>query len=380
VTNELPAQKKNVGSVAVLAKIQKNEQLGANMRRRFAFTLVELLVVIAIIGVLVALLLPAVQSAREAARRSECQNHLKQLGIAMHNYYAAHNQFPPNSYWSIGTGTNCGDQVETKKTDRKGSCLAKLLPYLEEAALFSHLNFNGDVQGAFEPVDPANPPDPPEPGHDAMVDTLRSMPIPVFRCPSDASPILSDDPKQVNGKNVGAHTTTNYITSQGAQKTFSLNGSCNTPVGNYFNDGDDLTICVIRARDTSGIFARSQWAANISQIPDGTSHTIAIGEVLPDCNYELIRFGWWDSQSFYGNTSVPINYDSCRATVPPYPAPQNCSTFFKWNTSAGFKSKHPGGAQFVFADSSVHFISEDIDYVNYQRLGSRRDGEAVDPF
>jgi prepilin-type processing-associated H-X9-DG protein len=66
--------------------------------------------------------------------------------------------------------------------------------------------------------------------------------------------------------------------------------------------------------------------------------------------------------------------------VPPWPTPQTCNTFFNWNTSAGFKSKHPGGAQFVFADASVHFISDSIDYHNYQRLGSRRDGEAVDPF
>lgn len=343
-------------------------------RGQNGFTLVELLVVIAIIGILVALLLPAVQAARESARRSECQNHLKQLGIATQNYYSTHNQFPPNSYWSVGTSTNCGDPVETKKSDRKGSCLAKLLPFLEESSLFGRLDFNGDVQGAFEPADPADA------SHDAMVDTLRSTSIKVFRCPSDVSPLLSADPKQVNGKNVAAHATTNYITSQGAQKTFTYNGSCNSPAGNYFNDGDDLTICVIRARDTSGIFARSQWAANISQIPDGTSHTIALGEVLPDCNYELVRFGWWDSQSFYGNTSVPINYDSCRATVPPYPYPQSCATFFNWNTSAGFKSKHPNGAQFVFADASVHFLSEDIDYVNYQRLGSRRDGEALGPY
>jgi prepilin-type N-terminal cleavage/methylation domain-containing protein len=346
----------------------------AGSKCRLGFTLVELLVVIAIIGVLVALLLPAVQAAREAARRSQCQNNLKQLGIAMQNYYAVHKQFPPNSYWSVGTSTNCGDSVTTLKTDRKGSALAKLLPYLEEASLFANLDFTGDVHGAFEPASPANA------AHDAMVDVLRSTVIRAFRCPSDPFPLTSPDPKQINGKPVAPHATTNYITSQGAQKTFSYNGCCPSPQGNHFSDGDDLTICVILARDTSGIFARSQWAASIQQIPDGTSHTIAIGEVLPDCNYELIRFGWWDSQSFYGNTSVPINYDSCKATVPPWPTPQTCATFFNWNTSAGFKSKHPGGAQFVLADASVHFISESIDYNNYQRLGSRRDGEAVEPF
>ena len=133
-------------------------------------------------------------------------------------------------------------------------------------------------------------------------------------------------------------------------------------------------------KKTSGLFARVNWAASIREITDGTSKTIAMGEVLPDCNYELIRFGWWDSQIWYVGTSVPINYDSCHATDPPYPKKQDCSTFFNWNTSAGFKSRHPGGANFVMADGSVPFINDNIDYHNFQRLGDRRDGEAVDPY
>ena len=125
---------------------------------------------------------------------------------------------------------------------------------------------------------------------------------------------------------------------------------------------------------------RINWAASIKEITDGTSKTIAMGEVLPDCNYELIRFGWWDSQTWYVGTATPINYDSCRATDPPFPKKQDCGTFFNWNTSAGFKSKHPGGANFAMADGSVHFLSQDIDYRNYQRLGDRRDDEVVEPF
>lgn len=335
------------------------------MKRQRAFTLVELLVVIAIIGILVALLLPAVQAARESARRSQCQNNLKQLGIAMQGYHGVYKQFPPNSYWSIGAYTNCGDPLETKKEDRKGSMLAKLMPYLEEVILFDRLSFDGDVHGQFE--DPAN-------------SDIRSAVVKVFRCPSDTYQLLSDEPKKINGKDVAPHPVTNYAPSIGAQKTFSYAGSCPEPVGNEFDNGNDLTICVILARDTSGLFARSQWAASLQQIPDGSSHTIAMGEVLPDCNFELIRFGWWDSQIFYVGTAPYINYDSCKPTVPAWPTPQTCKTFFNWNTSSGFKSKHPGGAQFVLADASVHFISENIDYRNYQRLGDRRDNEAVEPF
>ena len=156
---------------------------------------------------------------------------------------------------------------------------------------------------------------------------------------------------------------------------------CVEPPGNEFGTGDDLHAFTHLGEATSGLFSRIVFAASIRQILDGTSKTIAMGEVLPDCNYELIRFGWWDSQIFYVGTAPPINYDSCTPLTPAWPNPNtNCSTFFNWNTSSGFKSKHPGGAQFVFADGAVHFITENIDYRNYQRLGDRRDGEVVEPF
>ena len=332
------------------------------MARKFGFTLVELLVVIAIIGVLVALLLPAVQSAREASRKSSCQNKVKQWGLALQNYHGVHNRFPSNSYWYAPASFTDeeGNTVVVKKTDRKGSMQVKLMPFLEEVALFDRLNFDGDIIGQFE--DPNNA-------------DLRAADVGVLRCPSDAYPPTSSDPPDF-----GPHAVANYGPSIGAQKTFSLNGWCTSPQGNEFGTGDvDAPFTTLKNK-TSGLFARVNWAASITQITDGTSKTIAMGEVLPDCNYELIRFGWWDSQIWYVGTSVPINYDSCHATDPPYPKKQDCTTFFNWNTSAGFKSRHPGGANFVMADGSVHFINDDIDYHNYQRLGDRRDGEAADPF
>jgi prepilin-type N-terminal cleavage/methylation domain-containing protein/prepilin-type processing-associated H-X9-DG protein len=346
------------------------ESLLASSKKR-AFTLVELLVVIAIIGVLVALLLPAIQAARESARRSECQNNLKQLGLGLQSYHGVYHRFPSNSYWDPGTYTNCGEPLETLETDMKGSYLVKILPYLEEVSLFDTLDFAGNVHAQFE--DTASPDAP-------LARNRRETPMPIFRCPSDTFPILSNDRTLDRGLANKPVTTTNYMSSVGAQKTFSqIADDCGYP-GNLFGNGDDLTPCVILADDTSGVFARSEWAAAIEQIPDGTSHTIALGEVLPDCNFELIRFGWWHSQAFYGHTSVPINYDSCGQTRPGWPAPQTCNTFFNYNTNAGFKSRHPGGAQFAFADGSVHFISENIDFRNYNRLGDRRDGESVEPF
>ena len=331
---------------------------GCRCERR-AFTLVELLVVIAIIGVLVALLLPAVQAAREAARRSQCQNNLKQFGIALQDYHGVHKVFPSNSPWALGpTGF---DERIIKPKDRKGSMLVKLMPHLEQVSLFSQINFNGDVIEQF----------------DVKLIPLRSAPLAFLRCPSDDFPALSEDPTDKP-----PHAVTNYGPSVGAQKTFSFGNSCPDPDGNTFNTGNDLDPHAFThlLHATSGIFSRMDFAASIEQIPDGTANTIAMGEVLPHCNYELIRFGWWDSQIWYVGTAPRINHDSCTPTTPPWPTKQTCATFFNWNTSSGFKSRHPGGAQFVFADGSTHFISENIDYRNYQRLGDRDDGEPIESF
>jgi prepilin-type N-terminal cleavage/methylation domain-containing protein/prepilin-type processing-associated H-X9-DG protein len=340
------------------------------MARKSAFTLVELLVVIAIIGILVALLLPAVQAAREASRRSSCQNNLKQLGIALQSYHGVHGQFPSNSHWWSGTFTiECNATVTTVTIlpqEKQGSMLLKLMPYIEEADIYDRIDFD-DEQGVIHQFDQAE---------------FRSAYLGVLRCPSDTFPPLSDIPEFNDfGQPMAPHATTNYASSIGSQKTFNET-TCPEPKGDEFNTGDDVSdasVCVHTAKKTSGIFARLNWAASIPEITDGTSKTIAMGEVLPDCNLEFIRFGWWDSQAFYVATGPPINFDSCRQ-VPWGQGPQDCGTYANWNTSAGFKSRHPGGAQFVMADGSVHFISENIDYHNYQRLGDRRDGEAVEPY
>ena len=323
------------------------------MAQKRGFTLVELLVVIAIIGILVALLLPAVQAAREAARRSTCQNNMRQFGVAMHNYYQSFKQYPPNSPWWIA-------RPRPLPKDRKGSMLVKLMPYLEETTLYDRIDFKGDVIKQFE---------------DNLV--LRQVVVQVLRCPSDDFPALSSENTVYDPE---GHAVTNYAPTVGAQKTFSFQDSCPEPAGNLFGTEQDFHADTHEQYLTSGMFSRSGWAANIQQIPDGTSKTIAMGEILPTCNYEFIRFGWWESWPMYVGTAPPINYDSCRHTDPPFPAPQDCGTFFNYNTSSGFKSRHPGGANFTLADGSVQFISENIDYRNYQRLGDRRDNEAVEPY
>ncbi len=337
---------------------------------RPAFTLVELLVVIAIIGVLVALLLPAVQAAREAARRTQCQNNCRQFGIALQNYHDVHKRFPANTDWVTGATLPSGVTVTNK--DLQGNMILKLMPYIEQQNLFGRLDFkfednedNIDVQFLTRPE-------------------LAGTPIPLLRCPSDGFPqLITMKNKDGNAVDVAI---TNYCPSIGAQETFSFNNSCREPRGDEFGNGSWITNPSWISYDadgpevTSGIFARERWAASMQEVPDGLSNTIAMGEVLPDCNYELQSQGWWSPKITYVGTAPEINYDSCTPTNPPYPAKQTCATFFNWNTSAGFKSRHPGGANFVLADASVHFITEDIEYINYQRLGDRADGQNVEPF
>jgi prepilin-type N-terminal cleavage/methylation domain-containing protein len=317
---------------------------------RRGFTLVELLVVIAIIGVLVALLLPAVQAARESARRSSCQNNLRQLGVALQNYHDAHGQFPPNSPWDANL-------PDVEPEDRKGSCLVKLTPHLEAQSFYGRLDFGGDIIAQIE--SPA-------------LKNLQRLQIAVFACPSDS---YRDD---------GQRGLTNYGPSIGAQKTINIPPACIVPdyAGNRFGTGPAIHANTDDLNDTSGIFSRQKYAAKIAQIIDGTSFTIAIGEVLPECFFEIPVRGWYNSQSWYVATSIPMNYNTCRQTPPGNDGTPtiNCNSWNNWGLSAGFKSRHIGGAFFVFADASVHFLTENIDLVNYDRLGCRRDEQVVEGF
>lgn len=277
---------------------------------------------------------------------------MRQLGLALLHYHDANGALPANSPWKL----NDVPPDIVRPEDRKGSMLIKLMPHVEQQDYFSMVDFDGDVFQQFE--------DKPE---------LRRMQINLFYCPSDANYREGDDGRGL----------TNYGPSVGAQATFCLRPACIAPYpGNIFGTGPEVHANTDSWEDTSGLFSRRKFAARISQIEDGTSNTIALGEVLPDCNFEFWYRGWYDSQSWYVATSIPINYNTCRdqppgnAGVPTI----DCNSWNNWGTAAGFKSRHAGGAFFVFADASVHFLSESIEYRNYQRLGCRRDGETVESF
>jgi prepilin-type N-terminal cleavage/methylation domain-containing protein len=311
-----------------------------------AFTLVELLVVIAIIGVLVALLLPAVQAAREAARRTQCQTNLKELGLALNNYIDVHKQYP--------IGVQGGTVSITEDGFGWGF---SLLPYVEQQALYNWLSKPSNfLPTAFAAAKK------PFPGIFATsYGALGSKIIPrgetvlsVYRCPSSELPAHSENgPAHQNG-----YSTSDYkaCTGQGDR-------------GMFFKVADGL--------NNAGLTrVRPQ------EVTDGLSNTIALGESSYYTNTGTQNTDWplWlggsgsDEQALFKTQSpnvigcgvVPRTLDGFK--LPPGPGPVNDDCAFSW---------HEGGAFFVFADGSVHFISDSIDMDNFERFGTKDDGEVI---
>jgi prepilin-type N-terminal cleavage/methylation domain-containing protein/prepilin-type processing-associated H-X9-DG protein len=328
---------------------------------RRGFTLIELLVVIAIIAILIALLLPAVQQAREAARRSSCKNNLKQLGLAIHNYHDVNNAFPPNMIeWLVADPVGGGID--------HGSHLVQLLPYIEQKPLYDGINFvTGHVR-------------------DQVVGGTRvgAAKIPVLICPTESK--VSEDQNRFWTSYAGNTGSTWQQSPVGCNLASIVGG------GDTNGDGEDWFgnggTAVGRVRTDSpvpssncGVFSRSWWSCRIRDIKDGTSNTIAMGEVRGWCSDHLNVQDWANSNALWFATTAPINFPTCPGeNGVPRAGGTGCNATNSWNTSMGFKSQHPGGAQFVLADGSVRFISENINHVTYQRLGDRHDGQPVGEF
>jgi len=319
--------------------------------RRPGFTLVELLVVIAIIGVLIALLLPAVQAAREAARRTQCANNLKQLGLGIHNYHDTWKRIPSaGQNWAAPA---IGWHV-------------RILPFCEQLALYEQVNFKLP-DAAQSPIqinsDTANP----------IYQPARTRQVPYELCPDDV-PALNYDWAQ-----------SSYGGCLGAQRTPSADGNCNdflTADVHYdsshgFADHGNTTT----PSHISGVFGRLLWEmGSFGTLRDGTANTFFVGEIVGECVDH--DGGWWHynaKPNAHASTAVPLNtFTTCansqqEATRRRWFHPA-CIAKNNWNFSWGFRSYHPAGANFLMGDGSVQFINTEIAYPIYFAYGGKNDG------
>ena len=313
--------------------------------RRSAFTLIELLVVIAIIAVLIALLLPAVQAAREAARRMQCTNNLKQIGLAMHNYQESRGCLP-------------GADMVFNVTEL--SALSMVLPYLEQTSIYNAINFD------FPYADPNNNPFP--------NDTVRMTVLSGFICPSDLpSPIPS----------LGGQT--NYMANMGSwivwQSAIGPNAGLANPNGIFYANSATTFAAITDGLSNTTLYSERVLAdgnnAIVSPIADVFFSPLApttIDDAVADCQavniYDLnnqfpLYMGapWLCGQHIFLEVTPPNS--------------RSCGFFVYLRAIMPASSRHPGGVNTCFADGSVKFIKDSINVQTWRALGTRAGGEVV---
>ena len=313
---------------------------------RFGFTLIELLVVIAIIAVLIALLLPAVQQAREAARRSQCKNNMKQLGLALHNYADNFRKFPIGQQYGVGVG----------------NWRVALFPYMDQAPLYSNINTR-DVYNAT---------------------AMRGLVLSVYSCPSSALPTFQPASWTTWWTNYG-HMVPSYQGIMGAYPDPA--GRSTYSASNY---GGFWT--------NNGMLAWNQ-VFDFASCTDGTSNTIVLGEqsgVVPGASGNGapdLRNGYYTpwggcTHSSGGGVST-CGTGGCgdlwgmgltAVSQAPNSKTAGAGAGFTWGGNTILNSFHTGGIHATLGDGTVRFISNNIDFVMFQRLCARDDGQVVGEF
>jgi prepilin-type N-terminal cleavage/methylation domain-containing protein/prepilin-type processing-associated H-X9-DG protein len=296
--------------------------MAKRMLKHRGFTLIELLVVIAIIAILIALLLPAVQQAREAARRTQCKNNLKQIGLALHNYHDVYNTLPLGY---TASGQNVATNPEYFNPWRsKYGWAPRMMPFIEQNNIYQAFNPQDDLHLALD---------------DPSLLALTQTPIPVFRCPSDTGPALNSNRLMYGTTAEVQVATSNYVGANHSGGVFASN------VGGRMN----------------GAFNFNQ-VFGIRDFSDGTSNTVLVSERSWDlgegvgCDAAVI----WGTRGVVLGNVLRIHHVLFNGKG----AINSLVSGFSTNVNTcrtGVSSRHPGGVHAVLCDGSVRFISENID-------------------
>jgi prepilin-type N-terminal cleavage/methylation domain-containing protein/prepilin-type processing-associated H-X9-DG protein len=333
-------------------------------RSRRAFTLIELLVVIAIIAVLIALLLPAVQAAREAARRIQCTNNMKQIGLALHNYHSAFESLPP-----VGSVDLSGNSTGSGKVPQTASVHLRLTNYLEQRALYDAYNFMlSDVTNGNSV--PANT-------------TVMSNLVPGYLCPSDAMPGSSENLAVGYGSRV---TCVNYAINGGVNRQ-NFGGMVSGVawwLGGNALYGNRVRLASI-TDGTSNTAAFSEWIkGNSGQNSPGLNLVYSVPQYYnggPLNDYNICKASTtplWDFKGEYWTLQdtgrggpyyhvMPPNQNACAMNA----------GFGNVDSFIGPSSFHPGGANILLMDGSVRFVKSGVALETWNALGTRAGGEVV---
>jgi prepilin-type N-terminal cleavage/methylation domain-containing protein/prepilin-type processing-associated H-X9-DG protein len=364
-----------------------------------AFTLIELLVVVAIIGILIALLLPAVQEARKDARRLQCQHNLKQIGLALHNFHEAQGQFPPSSTWDLSQGKGIIDQTNHSRISENWVIL--ILPYMEQQGLYDRFDLSKYI------THPVNAP-------------ARGTELPIMKCPEDQY-----NRQKFNGS---GSSGTNALGDGWARGNYAANGALGYMTYQIHNSGSQYDGCAGWATDGAGSLnwpkprlcgvmgaaakenQAAPWQRNASlsldRIKDGTSNTILVAEIRAGVVEFDLRGTWalgggcasalW-AHGYIGDCNGPNTSELAGDDVWGCSQIQNavggaevlarmgmgCYGGNGNNRQATARSMHDGGIHCLFADGSVHWINDFINiypaFSVWDRLMLSRDGETIPP-